>query len=307
MSDSKSETSNLKTLKRGAIGIAMTFVLAASLISGCGGAEESGETTSSASAPASDEAAPQSASEAKGASPAAPTLQLIQAASTVPRRIIYNATVNLISNDFSATQRDLLGLIGKHGGYLAETEIGAAPGTPRRGSWKIRVPEPQFRAFMDSVVKLGELQSTQTDSQDVTAEFTDLQARIGNKQVEEKRLVEHLKRSTAKLSDILQVEREISRVRGEIEQMQGRLRLLANLSSLTTITVTVQEIKGYVAPAPPTFGSQIARSFSASFAALTSFGQNLLLVLVALLPWAAILALVGFPLWRLSRHRFKRP
>jgi hypothetical protein len=63
-------------------------------------------------------------------------------------------------------------------------------------------------------------------------------------------------------------------VRGEIEQMQGRLRLLANMTSLTTITVTLREVKGYVPPQPATFGSQIARSFQTSFAGLIGFGKG---------------------------------
>jgi tellurite resistance protein len=66
------------------------------------------------------------------------------------------------------------------------------------------------------------VRSLNSDAQDVTEEFYDVDARLRNKRVEEQRLVEHLKKSTARLQDILAVEREISRVRGEIEQMEGR-------------------------------------------------------------------------------------
>lgn len=233
------------------------------------------------------------------------TAQLIQAASAIPRKIIYNATVDLLADNFTTAQRSLLSLIQKHKGYLSETNIGSTPGSPREGTWKIRVPEAEFSGFMADVVKLGELQTTHTDSQDVTAEFYDLQARISNKQVEEKRLLDHLQRSTAKLSDILQIEREISRVRGEIEQMQGRLRVLANMTSLTTITVTLHEVKGYVAPKPTTFGSQIARSFQSSVDALADVGKAIILIVVALAPWAIISLIIGFPLWRLVRRFYK--
>jgi hypothetical protein len=167
--------------------------LAAILVSGCGAGEDESATSTTSSASSdlvNDTAAESPASggaQAKGAgAPMAPTAQLIQAASAVPRKIIYNATVDLIADNFASAQSNLLGLIQRHGGYLAETNIGGTPGTPRQGTWKIRVPENQFEAFMGAVVKLGELQTTQTDSQDVTAEFYDLQARISNKQVEEK-------------------------------------------------------------------------------------------------------------------------
>ncbi|BCM92473.1 hypothetical protein IAD21_04353 [Abditibacteriota bacterium] len=262
---------------------------------------------SPASAPASNEGASGgSAGKAAGA-PTGATAQLIQAASTVPRKIIYNATVDLIADNFPVAQRGLVSLIQKHRGYISETNIGGTTGTPREGTWKVRIPTDQFEGFMNAVVKLGELQTTHTDSQDVTAEFYDLQARISNKQVEEQRLQVHLQRSTAKLSDILQVEREISRVRGEIEEMQGRVRLLANLSSLSTITITLHEVKGYVPPKPTTFGSQIARSFETSLTALLDLGKAIVLIVVALSPWLVLLALIGFPLWRLARRFTPKP
>ena len=281
--------------------------------SGCGGqGDGGGMASSSTSADSAGNAASASAPSASGASgkaagaPGTATAQLIQAASSVPRKIIYNATVDLLADNYATAERGLVALIGKSHGYIAETNIGAAPGTPRQGTWKVRVPESQFQPFMNAVVKLGELQTTHTDSQDVTAEFYDLQARISNKQVEEQRLIVHLQKSTAKLNDILQVEREISRVRGEIEEMQGRLRLLANMSSLTTITVSLHEVKGYIAPKPTTFGSQIGRTFETSIGGLVDVGKTLVLVLVAATPWLGILALIGIPAWLLSRRSFKR-
>ena len=86
-------------------------------------------------------------------------------------------------------------------------------------------------------------QKNTTDSQDVTEEYYDVEARIKNKRVEEERLLKHLEQSTGKLEDILKVEKEISRVRGEIERQQGRLQYLDKLSALTTVTITLHERK----------------------------------------------------------------
>lgn len=284
------------------------FLVALMALGGCGANESSPEMTSdSKSVSAGSSSVAQSANTdketAKSAAPAAATAQLVKAASAVPRKIIYNATVDLISDNFSSAQRNLLALIRAHGGYIAETNIGGTPGTPRQGVWKIRVPETRFEAFMNSVVKLGELQTTHTDSQDVTAEFYDLQAHISNKLVEEKRLIALLQHATAKLTDILQVEKELSRVRGEIEELQGRLRLLANLTSLTTITVTLHEVKGYVAPKPTTFADQIARTFRASLEQLRDFGKGTILLIVAIMPLLIVLALIGVPFWLAKRRK----
>ncbi len=295
----------LRTLTTILSGLSLAALL---VFAGCG-ASESESAMSPPAAPgsvgapavtASDDASKSASNEA---APAVATGQLVQAASAVPRKIIYTATVELISDNFSLAQQNLLALAKKHGGYIAETNVGGTPGTPRRGTWKIRIPEKQFEAFMNAVVKLGELQTTHTDSQDVTAEFYDLQARISNKQVEEKRLLQLLQRATAKLSEVLQVEKELSRVRGEIEQMQGRLRLLANMTSLTTITVTLHEVKGYVAPKPTTFGDQIARTFQGSLGQLRDFGKGIVLLVVAILPWIVVLPLVSVPVWLVWRRR----
>ena len=119
--------------------------------------------------------------------------------------------------------------------------------------WKIRVPVEKFDSLLAILTQLGELQQTHTESEDVTQEYYDIEARIANKQKEEKRLQKHLDESTGKLEDILAVERELTRVRGEIEQMQGRIRYLSNITALSTITLTATEIKTTPRPRHPHF------------------------------------------------------
>jgi hypothetical protein len=223
--------------------------------------------------------------------------------SPIPRKIIYTAEVSLVVEKLNPAQQKLEELVRKSKGYIAETNVGGETGTPRTGTWKVRVPVDGYQSFLDAVSKIGEVQTVSSNSQDVSDEYYDIEARLRNKRVEEQRLIEHLKNSTAKLSDILLVEKEISRVRGEIEQMTGRLRVLANLTTLTTVTVTIHEIKDYVPPAPPTFATQITRTFFHSLGALGDFAKGVLLVVVALAPWLVIFALIGFPLlrWALKR------
>src|SRR4051812_49495921 len=107
-------------------------------------------------------------------------------------------------------------LVEANGGYISETNAVSYSQQQRQATWKVRVPVDRFDAFLAEVGRLGELQKNHLDSQDVTQEYYDLDARIANKQQEEKRLLKHLADSTGKLEDILAVERELSRVRGEI-------------------------------------------------------------------------------------------
>jgi hypothetical protein len=221
----------------------------------------------------------------------------------VQRKIIYTATLNLIVEDFQQSKDKLDQLVKEEkGAFVAKSDVSGSPGSRRSGYWTVRIPVDQLEPFMAEVAKLGELQNTKVDSQDVTAEYYDVATHIKNKKVEEERLIEHLKNSTGKLEQILAVEREISRVRGEIERLQGRLNVLANLSSLSTVNIHISERKDYVPETAAGFGTTIGRTFSGSVNVLLSFGKALVLVAVALVPWLPLLALVfGVPIWLFRR------
>jgi nicotinic acid phosphoribosyltransferase len=74
---------------------------------------------------------------------------------------------------------------------------------------------------------------------------------------------------------VLTVEREIAGVRGEVEQLEGRLRVLTDLTSLSTITLEVQEIAAYQPEQAATFGARRARSFNGSLSSLLAAAEAL--------------------------------
>jgi Domain of unknown function (DUF4349) len=230
--------------------------------------------------------------------------KLAPAPAALPRKIIYNAQVELLVESVSSTADALGRLVKESGGYVSDTDIVTYTQLRRQATWKVRVPVDHFDAFLAAVTRLGELQKNHLDSQDVTQEYVDLEARIANKQEEEKRLLKHLTDSTGKLEDILAVERELSRVRGEIEQMQGRLRFLANVTSLSTVTVLATELKDYTPPVSPTFGTQIVRTFRFSVERLAEFGKAVVLVLVAVAPWLPVGLVLALPFgWYVRRRQ----
>ena len=207
----------------------------------------------------------------------------------IARKILYSADLSIVVEDFPKTTDALTALVKKVGGYVADNDVTGSPGNHRVATWKVRVPVAKFDAFLDLVSKLGELERKQLHSQDVTEEFFDLETRIKTKKVEEDRLVKHLTDSTGKLDDILAVEREISRVRGEVERMEGRIRLLANLAELTTVNITAHERTGFVPETAPTFAIRATRTFTGSAENLLSTVQYLTLQAISIVPW--------LPLW----------
>jgi hypothetical protein len=224
---------------------------------------------------------------------------------TIPRRIIYSADVVLAVENLAIAARDIEGKVKQYGGFVAGSELGAegdSTSTRRTGTWKVRIPVAQFESFVKSLRGIGDVVNTKISSEDVSEEFYDVEARLRNKQAEEARLLQHLKVSTAQLSDILAVEREISRVREEIERIQGRLRFLANQTDLTTITIAVREA-GSGSKNVPGFLVEISRTLSGSLRAMGDFGRGLILVVIAALPWLLVLSGIGLPFYLRRRRR----
>lgn len=158
---------------------------------------------------------------------------------------------------------------------------------------------------MAEIEKLGDVECNSRDAQDVTDSYTDLEARLRNKQSSEQRLLGHLEKS-ANLKDTLELEREISRIRGEVEQLQGQLNLLKSKADLATVNLTMYERARYTPPAKLAFIALVSRTFRDSLGHLTAFGQTITLVVVALVPWAVAF---GIPLlmgW-LIHQRFRSP
>jgi hypothetical protein len=222
-----------------------------------------------------------------------------------PRKIIYDATIDLVVESLGGLEASVTDVVKRYGGFLSGSDIASQVSAQRTATWRVRVPVDRFEDFVRAIGRLGEVRTSHVGSQDVTEEYFDLEARIRNKQEEEKRLLKHLSDSTGKLEDILKVEAELTRVRGEVEQMQGRLRFLANRADLSTVTITATELKNYTPPQPVTLATQINATFFGSLNALIALGESMLLVVIALVPWLPLLAIAFFVAYRLYRASLK--
>lgn len=244
------------------------------------------------------------------ADPAGPGMQPVQAdapkgapnappVEKVARKIKYAADIRLVTDDFPKAEDELVALIEKSDGFLSFADISTSPGQPRQGTWKARVPVGKFDAFCKSIAKIAEVERKHVNSEDVTAQFYDLENHIKNKKAEEDALRELLKRQTDKIENLLAVQRELSSVRDSIERSEGALRLLANLTDLTTVTIHMQERRKFVpekgpdAAEKPTFAARARVTFGESWESLVSVVQYAALAIVGLTPWVPVLAMVG--------------
>ena len=222
------------------------------------------------------------------------------------RKIIYTSSIDVVVESFDGIASGVLGLCEQHGGFVARANFAGQSGNQRTATWVLRIPVTEYRAFLSAVSDVGEVISTKENSKEVTAEYFDLEARIRNKEREESRLVEILEEQTGKLTDILNVEKEIARVRGEVEQLRGRMRMLKDMTSFSTVTISVREVKNYVPPAAPTFTTEIARQSDATMSSMTRFGADCVLFVVAVGPWVVAIILFSGPFVLIARRIGKK-
>lgn len=157
---------------------------------------------------------------------------------TDARHIIRRAEVSLLVTSVPKAVEQVRSLAKTKGGYVSDESLDTTSGEVPNGSLTLRVPVARFDETLQAFSGLGEVQSRRLTAEDVTLEFVDTESRLRNLRREEEQFLKILSRAGS-IRDVLAVERELSRVRGEIEQTTGRLRQLSNLIDLATITVTL--------------------------------------------------------------------
>ena len=202
-----------------------------------------------------------------------------QAPSTVPnqaasRRVIYEANLELSAQDFDSAESQLRSLINKANGYVADARLRQLDGSKRTGTWTIRIPVENFDSFLAAVRKLGAPISLTQTADDVTNEFVDLESRIENQKKLESRIIELLNSSRDGMKDVIKVEHELARVREAIEVMEGRIRVMRNVTQLATIHLKVTEEEKFVAAVKPEFDQRIRLAWNNSVEESKEFWQN---------------------------------
>ncbi len=127
------------------------------------------------------------------------------------------------------------------GGYVANSSISGGRDQIRSATLELKIPAARYDQAVSGLGGIGRVESVNTNVEDVGEEFVDITARVANSKRLEERLVGLLATRTGKLEDVLAVERELARVREEIERYEGRIRFLRTRAAVSTLSVTVHE------------------------------------------------------------------
>jgi hypothetical protein len=218
-------------------------LLASMMILGACGGDESG--ASDTTAPGSEALDTEAPGEAAAPDQFGVTDEALTNQTVVDRKVIRTGQMEIQVTDTRAAMEEITRLVDRSGGYVSSSEV-----TPSGADEQpyvtltIRIPAGDLDTALAAIRELSERVAYESiQSQDVTEEYVDIEARLRNLTALETELVALLAEVRAQADadpqKILTVFNEVSRVRGEIEVLEGRRRLIDNQASLSTITVTI--------------------------------------------------------------------
>jgi Domain of unknown function (DUF4349) len=157
------------------------------------------------------------------------------------RKLIRNATVELEIVRFDDAVQKITRFATEERGYVATTSSEKQENGKLSGEIIVKVLPENLDRFLQKIRGLGELKNQTLGTEDVTKAYFDTDARLKNARVMEQRLIDMLKRKSDDINDLLQVEKELGRVREEIEKMEGDLKFWDSQVQFATVTITLAE------------------------------------------------------------------
>lgn len=238
--------------------------LALSLAAGCAHAEKSAPPSGSAAPPAAGPG------EMKTGIPVA-----------AGRALVVTIDVGLTVVDVDQSRAAIRSEVERAGGYVADaTSTGS--GAERSAHLELRVPSDKVQGVRAALGRVGEITTDVEKVQDVTEERADLDARLRNARISEKRILEIMAKQAGAIHEVIEAEKEISRIRESIERMEAQKRSLDGRVDLATVHVTLTGQPGAAAWRTP--GKSIATAGRGGLRAAAAAGVFALMVVVAVAP-----------------------
>jgi len=232
----------------------------------------------------------------------------LKAPETIGPMIVETASLTILAANYDEASAAIERLAAAHGGYVEKLDAKAQTGNARELTAVLRVPTKQLDGFLADVRKLGHVEEETRSNDEVSDQYVDLQARLRSARATEQRLIELLGTRTGKLQDVLEAERELARVRGEIESMQGQSMLLVHHVNYATVQVNLnEEYRQVLGSGSVSTGSKLRNALVEGFRNLRDGAVGLVVFVFAVGPsllfWLAILLVPGWFIWKRFRAR----
>lgn len=283
---------------------ALAAALFAGLFTGCGASSSATATSAAAVQETAGSAMEDAANGTDGGAGAAD----LGSGALTPQdshKIIYNATLWLETKQFDQASADLLEAASQAGAYVQSSESsGSAEQGDRSVYYTLRVPAENYSEFLNAAAQAANLIRRSESSQDVTAEYVDLEARLASLEQQRQRLDE-LAAQAESLEDLLAIESQRSEVQYQIESYTGQMNVLQDQISYSTVDVYLDEVTE-LTPQSPSFISRVGSAFRGSWNGFVSVVQELVIGLIYLLPFLVVAAVVIALVVLLARRAAKK-
>jgi len=219
------------------------------------------------------------------------------------RKVIKTAYIELEVGvgKFEDTMFELVSLAEQNGGFVSNSQsYSDAEGNMTSGSITIRIPSNKYSSALNRVKEMGTVKSSSGAGQDVTQEYTDLESRLRNYQAQEEVLLNLMKESK-KVSDSLEVQRELSNVQEQIEIIKGRMQYLDDMVSFSTIDVYFHE------PEPITVaGWGFVEALKRGLRGAVNVFNGLVVAIIITAPVWILIGIILIIVWQVIRARKRR-
>ena len=233
--------------------------------------------------------------------PASDQITTAGAAEVSPSMLIRTGNASIEVDKLNPAIAKVRQMAAQLGGYIANSSITGGRDQIRSATLEVKIPAAKYDQAIGSLGGIGKVESVNTSVEDVGEEYVDVTARVTNAKRLEERLVNLLATRTGKLEDVLAVERELARVREEIERYEGRLRYLRTRVAVSTLSVTVHEPVPILGQNPG--DNPIVAAFKQAWRNFVGFVAWFISSLGILIPVAVVAAATWYAFRRIRRRR----
>lgn len=197
------------------------------------------------------------------------------------RKIIRNTSLTIESKAFTDSVAQIKQAVSDANGYIEFSSLYTG-GRTQSAEYICRIPAERYADFMSGVQSAGSVVHTEESTEDATAQYVDMEARLNSLHTQEKRLLELMEESGS-LEELLAVQEKLMDVQYQIESYTGQMKALTDRIDYATVSVWLEEVETYT-PVQPTFLQRIDNAFSDMLLNVQDGAEDLVLGIIYLIP-----------------------
>jgi hypothetical protein len=223
--------------------------------------------------------------------------------------VVRTVTLRIVAANFQAVRPAIDRTLGTVSGFIGQIEASDTGDATRSIRATVRVPASRLDEAVAALRSLGRVIHESQRADDVTEQVVDLDVRIANARISEKRLADLIQNRTGRVSDVLEAEREMARVRTELERLDAQRKNVERRVAYATLVLEVLEERGASVnlgpvPVPARLRHAIADGFESALSSLLEVGLFLLRAGPSIVLWGMLIGLPGW--WVIRRRRLRR-